>query len=556
MKKTIIYIFIIAAIAGATSCIDLDQMPRYEISDPSFWKIPDDFEQAANALFFGLDAFPSNGEAETMSGLHINTVSNGTHIASANDGVWDDSYAYIRKANNILQKYEECNIKEDAKASKGEALFFRAYYYFKLYKRFGETPIIKDVLDVNSPGLTASRDKRTDVEDFILSDIDEAINYLPDDVPDDKKGRITKGIALAFKSRVALFIGTWGKYHSTRTDYKDILEKAADAAEKVITGSGTDGKKYDLYKAYGIDSYRYLFIEEGDDSPESILDNRYYYKIRTHGNTYGWAWGTNGFPTKKFADMYLCDDGLPIDKSPRFQKYQTVLSEYQNRDPRMELTLLKPTESYITSEMQSPSTVPYNFSERPETKSGYRLHKFIGEKFYESVGSGPCEYDCHIIRYAEVLLNYAEAKFEKDDNISDADLDMTINELRRRVLWDVKLTNGFVNSNNLDMKTEIRRERNVELAFEGFRYDDLRRWKTAEAEMPESLRGVKVKGTEWESKLAPETLASLKFDSEGFVVVEDASKRTFDAQKHYLFSLPLQQIQMNPNLRPNNPGWE
>jgi hypothetical protein len=548
MKKIIIPLAIIASFL--ISCSDLDIQPRSTITNSVYWKQPSDFQAACNELFFGLDYFPTDSYAETMSGSSLNSVSDSKYQPSDNDGTWNNSYAYIRLINTILQNYDACDIKQQAAASKGEALFFRAYNYFNLYKKFGAVPIVKTVLDVDSPELMGPRSPKKDVEDFILADLDSACLFLPETVTSSDRGRITKTAALAFKSRVALYIGTWAKYHNERTDYIQILKTAADAAEKVISSTKP---AYKLYTGKGLNSYRYLFIEEGDDSSESILDNRFYFNIRTHGNTYGYAWGTAGFPTKKLADTYLCDDGLPIEKSARFQGYSTVTSEYQNRDPRMAMTLIVPGSAILTSEVTSPFVPALSFSARPETKSGYRFYKFIGEKYYSKVGSGLCEYDCRILRLGEILLNYIEASYEANGSVTDAELDKTINALRKRVGFNVALTNQFVATHGLNMLTEIRRERTVELANEGFRFDDLRRWKTAETEMSQALRGVKITGTEWEHKI---NISKLVLDSEGFVLLEPASERTFTSPKNYLFPLPLQQMQMNPNLKPNNPGWD
>ena len=551
MKK-IYYPIIFLISLLQTSCLDLTLEPRNTITNAIFWKLPQDFEKAANELYFGLDFFPKDSYAETMSGLSLNNVSNGTFLATENDGVWNSGFAYLRLTNSLLKNCALSDIKDAINTYKGEALFFRAFFYFGMYQRFGALPIVRNELDLNSPELMGSRNSRVEVEDFILADLDEAITLLPNVVSNANKGRITKGAALAFKSRVALFIGTWAKYHQSRTDYNNILAQAIDASEKIITGSGTDGKKYNLYNGKGLESYRYLFIEEGDDSQESILDNRYFFNIRTHGNTYGWTWGTVGFPTKTLADSYLCDDGLPIDKSAKFQGYEKTTSEYNNRDPRMNMTFIKPGKAILTSEVSVPFVPAYSFSARPETKSGYRSHKFISEKRY-TTGSSSCEYDCHVIRYGEVLLNYIEAKFEKAGMVSNDDLNQTINLLRARVGMPAMLSNEFVNANGLSMQNEIRRERTVELALEGFRHDDLRRWKIAETEMPKALRGVKIKGTEWETKILT---SQLLVDAEGFLIIESAANRTFDKHKHYLFPLPMQQLSMNPNLKPNNPGWE
>lgn len=131
------------------------------------------------------------------------------------------------------------------------------------------------------------------------------------------------------------------------------------------------------------------------------------------------------------------------------------------------------------------------------TNTGYMLRKFLGETIEATQFQG--DYDFKEFRLAEVLLVLAESIYERDGQISDNDLDRTINLLRNRVNMP-PLTNALVNANNLDMLEEIRRERSVELAFEGFRRDDLRRWKQAEVEMPEAIKGVKFRGTEYQER--------------------------------------------------------
>ena len=156
-----------------------------------------------------------------------------------------------------------------------------------------------------------------------------------------------------------------------------------------------------------------------------------------------------------------------------------------------------------------------------------------------------------IIRYAEVSLNYAEAVFERDNEISDADLAKSLNLVRKRVNPEMPdLTNGFVSSNGLDMRTEIRRERTVELFDECFRLDDLKRWKTAETEMPMNLTGVKWTGTEYETTWT--SAASKAKDAQGCILME--SGRVWK-ERNYLYPLPVDQLQLNPNLG-QNPGWE
>ena len=160
-------------------------------------------------------------------------------------------------------------------------------------------------------------------------------------------------------------------------------------------------------------------------------------------------------------------------------------------------------------------------------------------------------YDFPIIRYAEVLLNYAEAVYERDDKISNTDLNISLNLVRLRVNPAMTpLTNELITQNaGMDMRTEIRRERTIELFNEGFRLDDLTRWKTAETEMPMDIVGIQWKGTEYEKVWAncpSETTA------EGCIIIEKGRKWE---EKNYLFPLPSDQLQLNPNLQ-QNPGWE
>jgi hypothetical protein len=154
-----------------------------------------------------------------------------------------------------------------------------------------------------------------------------------------------------------------------------------------------------------------------------------------------------------------------------------------------------------------------------------------------------------LIRYAEVLLNYAEAAFELEDAISDADLDMSINVLRDRV-GVAHLSNSFAAENGLNIREEIRRERRSELGMEGFRYDDLLRWKTAETELPKEVLGVRLFAAEYPG-VDP---AGINLTADSIVIAEPASKRNFDPSKHYLWPLPLNQIALNPNLE-QNPNW-
>lgn len=561
MKKYILIISAaIVALMTMQSCEDIDLSPKSELPDEWYWKNAAGYEKAANQLYddietflYTRDNFVRDADSDIAYQLAENTTSNGTLIAPNSESEWNYCYEQIRNSNLIIQKSE--TYEGDAAEIERyvmEARFFRAYYYWRLMKRYAGVPIIKIPLTYDSPELYSARASQKDVEDFILSELEAIYNKLPlqSKLTANELGRVTQGATLALKARVALFAGTWAKYHQHRTDYTDLLDQAITAANLVISSN-----EYQLFEKEGDESYRQLFIEKGDDSPEAIFSRRYARDIVMHSNGHATYWGWRGTPTKKLADMYLCKStGLPIDKpGSGFQGYDKIEDEFKNRDPRMNQTFLIPGTAYISPQEGDLVCSP-KFTTRPETRTGYKLWKFMGE---EKTNTNDATYDYHVIRYPEVLLIVAEATFEKNGSISDDVLKNTINVIRSRKGVEMPgLSNQFVTDNGLDMQTEIRRERTVELAFEGFRRDDLRRWKTAETELTQAIMGIKYKGTEYEAQEVLNSGNPGLVDADGFLIVEPIANRNFVAPKHYYFSLPLDELQLNKNLAPNNPGWD
>jgi len=537
----------------ALGCKGLDLGPKDQVSDASFWKTPDQFRLAANDFYWRLVGAQNytelNSDIATGSGNSVmSSVSDGSFLPQANDTVWDNSYAGIRATNYLLQKAQESGLGPEIDRWVGEALFFRAYNYWTLVKKYGGVPLITKVLDVTSPEVYAARSTQQEVIDFIIADLDNAIPKLlkQSQLSAAEMGRVTQGAALALKARAALYQGTWLKYHAEGSPTVMIADAIA-AAEQLIASN-----EYDLYRDHGTDSaYKFLFILQGDDSKEVILARRYYAGRATHNWTRE-LWFNYMIPTKKLADMYLCKDGLPITISPQFQGYDSLeTTEFQNRDPRMAQTFIVPG-STVHQENGFNPVIP-GFSGTNATRTGYMLRKFLDES--DDAAHFVGQYDFKEFRYGEVLLILAEALFERDGTVSDGDLNRTIKPLRDRVGMPA-LTNGLVSTNGLDMLTEIRRERTVELAFEGFRRDDLRRWKTAETEMPQALRGVKFVGTEYQQRDPGLVIGTdIQVDAGGFVVSEAAAARQFVVPKHYLNPIPLQQIQLSKGTLTQNPGW-
>lgn len=540
------YFFLFIVLAG---CKKLDLTPKDQVSDASFWKKPADFQLAVNDFYYGLQGAHNytDNNSDIAFGSGPNPVSNGSYLATANSAVWDNAYKYIRAVNYLLQKGTESGLGTQIDRWTGEALFFRAYNYWNLVKSFGGVPKIDKVLDVTSPELYSQRSSQAEIINFILADLDNAINKLPEQnqLTADELGRVTRGAALALKARVALYMGTWAKYHA-QGDATPYLTTAIAAAEAMVTSG-----QYSVYTGMGADSYKYLFILQGDDSPEVILARRYYANRATHNWTRE-LWFNAMVPTKNLADQYLSKDGLPITQSPLFQGYNTLVSEFQNRDPRMAMTFIVPGSTIFFEGGIMQPTYP-GFSGSNATQTGYMLRKFLDETLDAAQFRG--QYDFKEFRYAEVLLILAEALYEKNGSISDADLNRTINVLRNRVNMPA-LTNAHVTTNGLNMLTEIRRERTVELAFEGFRREDLRRWKLAETVLPQAIRGVKFVGTEYQVRYPDlQVGVDIQVDANGFIIAEPAGSRQFQS-KHYLDPLPLQQIQLSQGTLTQNPGWQ
>ena len=536
------YFFAFAVLTMASSC-NLDLYPETQLSDAAFWKTPEDIKNACNYMYpFLPDMLTNltyaNYADDGVSSGAANQISDGSRLAPGTDSDWDNSYALIRVANNILEKSADVTGAE-AERYRGEARFFRAWANFELVKRFGDVPLILRTFDVFDTLTVAHRTNREKVLDTVYADLDNAIATLPDvsNLPSSEYGRITSGAALALKARIGLFEGTRNKFHGTR-DAEKHLNIALHSSEILINAA-----TYSLYEnpQSADTSYHYLFLYEGERSSENILVRLYganaANKISTHRIQSGEQMGSST-PTRALADAYRYVDGLPIEKSPYHKPRTTTLTEFENRDIRMDATIFNKKHIFVGG-LYVPG---FGF-----TSSGYTYRKYFN---YEPDYRQDFSFLDHIlIRYAEVLLTYAEAKFELNSNISDADLDKSINLVRARAKMP-PLTNSFIATNGLDMRTEIRTERRVELAMEGgHRYWDLIRWKTAEIELPKPTLGVKLLPKEHKN-----ISAQLVINSDSIVVVQDASKRSFNPQRDYLWPLPTRDLGLNLNLT-QNPKW-
>lgn len=583
LKKYIAAGFLATVALALPSCMELD--PKADMGDNIVWSTADNFQLFANQ-FYGYSANLSRGvqdgahsdfRSDLLCTTNVNPVSQGTNTVPNSDGSYTGLYRNIYYCNLLLKNARDFFDPEAIKVPVAEAKFFRAYCFFELVQLFGNVTLLTEPVDIDSEKLYGPRDDRGVVIDQCVIDLLEAEEGLPETPT--AEGRLCKDAARAFLSRVALYEGTWQKFHndgvnatSTNERAASLLKTAADAAKRVI-----DGNRYKIFKndALGTESYRYMFILEDEQcnpagltksaNTEYILSRRTRLGDKTVMNiTHALTTTMNYWATRKLATMYVCQNGLPIEYNgqvnPQYNgdSKASAAAEYDNRDNRMKNTLLMPGAKYFDNDGRWRTTwTDDDFADgkcfvagAPIGTSGYAPRKWATERHLVDQEES---YDYPVIRLAEVYLNYAEAMFELNNRIDNADLKW-LNEVRKRVNPNmVELSNELVSTNGLSMREEIRRERTVELFLEGFRFDDLKRWATAPQEMSKDLTGVKVTGTWYETGWAGH--GGRPLDEDGCVILYSDRSAWKTTSKLFLYPLPSDQLQLNPQLG-QNPGWQ
>jgi hypothetical protein len=550
MKKFTIYSLIAAALFVA-GCNKLDRFPETQFSDLDYWNTENDLINATNRLYQQLPGnWIDNRGDDNVAQSGANAISNGTRTVPNTSADWNDRYSEIFTANNILEKGGKAQV-TDAIRNRyfGEARFFRAYAYFQLAEKYGDVPLVLHTLGINSPELSMPRSPRADVMKAIYADLDSAAGWLPTRaaLPAAQWGRVTRSSALALKARAALYEGTREKFRN-ETGWQQHLQLAIDAATLVM------GQGHTLFSNYGT-----LFTHpgEGPANTENIFVKIYGVSssnvILAHNNSRDLENGRIAI-TRNLIRQYLYTDGLPAfntDNTPVATPSPLFIPEanetsynaiFQNRDPRLTYTVFLANENSYKG--------PWVPTTSLGARSAYATKKGFNAEDWTINNASTV--DRILIRYGEVLLIYAEAKYELAGSISDADLNLTVNALRTRAGMAVKLTNAFVTNNNLSMREEIRRERTIELALEGFRYDDLIRWKTAETVLPKDLLGAKFIAADWPGT-NPSTLS---LNSNNIVVAESAATRRFLATRDYLYPVPLNEISLSGGNVTQNPNWQ
>lgn len=582
MNKLFVYIITFASLLTIGCGKEyLNRTPKTNISDGEFWRTSNDMKLYANNWYnffpnyndwgsigiYGLDADQGSDNMITMT---YNTFLNGERVVPATGGGWD--WGNIRNVNYFLANYtkstDDWNI---IKTYVGEALFFRAWVYFGMLKNFGDLPWVNKPLVPGSPELFDARLSRSVVVDSIMNDLDRAVEYLPSK-PLAEISRVNKQIAQLLQSRIALYEGTWEKYHAgtdfgvSGSDGTKFLQKAATVSSALM--AAPDG--YGLEQFATATGYWELFNRLSyASSPEILLWRQY--NINLNGGHRWFRYTTSGAGrglTKNLVDAYLCTDGLPISTSSLYEGDNTLLDVVKNRDPRLVQTMYVNDDKHVITNNAPGGLAPIVFevptfagSAEARPATGYQVYKGHNPDYTQQQELGTS--GLIIFRFAEALLINAEAKAELG-TLTQADADLTINKLRQRVNMPALLVAAVNPDPNAEFPAlsslinEVRRERRVELACEGYRLDDLMRW----AAMDEKMVGWKplgAKRAQWEGIVPATDLNKYPVNANGYIelfqtVPAVSTGYKFRTDRDYLLPLPDNQRLLNKNLQ-QNPGW-
>lgn len=536
-----------------TGCNDafLERAPQ-SLNDQTFWSTANDLKTYANGFYGLIPAGVSNLDdtnSDTQVPNSINTFLWGQYTVPTEGGAWSQSnWSTIRKLNYFMTHYQNAQGAEaEINTYVGEIRFFRALQYFDKIKTLGDVPWLDKDLNVDSKELYGPKTARNEVAKKIIEDLDFAIRWLPE-AGSEEANRLNKDIARHVKARVCLHEGTYYKYH-TELKYTNeadgLLQQAVEASNDLIISG-----KYEIYNTGHPESdYHNLFtMDDKSNLKEAILYIDYIEDKRMHNMSHGTLEANAGF-SKDFVDCILYDDGLPKGLTTQPTTDNTIAEEMAGRDPRFS-QLIK-NDAYLTDEEKEKANYDDNYVDKFHLTGYHTIKGYIPDLpsgYYVEFTDGIA------YRYAETLLINAEAKAELKTLTQD-DLDNTINKLRDRAgMPHLKKEVGFTDPNWPDygytlsaILQEIRRERRVELAGEGFRFDDLCRWKAGHLlDNVMTYVGKKLSNGKYAIVYPNYTNDDLSY--------QEGKSRKWD-DKMYLYPIATGELQRNPQLLPQNPGW-
>ena len=526
MRNRLILI-VVFLLAFSVSCKKsfLDKQPLTEYSEATLWTGVGDATAACNACY-------SNFE-DGQEVVYFDVVSDNAHVPypwewwqqfgnlqllSPNNSGRKYDYVTITRCNWFLENIDKTPMDQDIlNRMKAEVRFLRAYQYFVRSQLYGDFPLITKMLTPEEAN-TIERTPKAQVVDFILQELDEASQVLPDSYDGDDRGRITKGAALALKARVEL--------------YNNKLTESAATAKQVM-----DLGVYSLFS-----DYQELFRMKNEYNSEIILDRAYTesdpnltigLQVLAPEDTPGGGWSSVNI-NQSLMDAYEMANGKTIDDPT---SGYNIDKPFVNRDPRLLQTVIIPGAEYagIIFNPMNPNSLDY--------WPTYNYTGYVGRKYthfksdYADLYRGGL--NIPLIRYAEILLTYAEAKIELnqiDNSVYDA-----IDLVRSRAgMPDVDQTKYATQQ---QLRTLIRRERRIELAMEGLRWFDIQRWQIGNEVMNGPVYGLRFSTID--------ANGNVTYTSTEHAKIED---RVFDPSKNYLWPIPQSQMDISKNFV-QNPGY-
>lgn len=578
MKKYKLFITLAASLFLTSSCYDLDVYPEDQLSSGTFFQTQDHADQIMMGVYsqmqsddifgrqFGLDCLGGIGSGYDPASYAV--IGRGTYNSTSGlvTGKFKNLYEAIARANILLQNVDRCDMSDELKLRyKAEARFMRALYYFTLMDFFGPVPVYDEstIVAEDFMNMLEPRKSLEEVRKFIIDDLDNADTYLPTEWDASNAGRATKAAAMSLKGKVLL--------------YAKEYEAAKECFEAVVTNKeGKYGEK-ELYP-----DYAGLFKPGGDESSEMIfaiqniggvgqdfgMPTTFYMGSRA---SYGSCWN-NVMASIDFVDSYECKNGKPFDWNDYFEGYNEnidirkevlyakldnskkvvtypasrdkLLEMYENRDPRMKASIILPYTHYAGWVKNAPKDTEFILLEKQgdahenngfiRVNQNYQLYlwrKFVAEGNMDGAINNRADTPINfpIIRLADVYLMLAEC-YNQMENGDQEKAVYYINKVRNRASVNMPEINNGDSWMEARTKEEvfarIRHERAVELAAEGWSFSDMRRW-----------------------GLLEEVAGPVK---------DIVNKKLYDRvvnERDYLWPIPQDEIDKNPNLRPNNPGW-
>jgi hypothetical protein len=536
-KRSLYLLWLLVLMVAFGSCKKdyFDKQPLDAISDATFWKTEKDAQLALTGCYnvgagwtgetfwmprslLYLDLMAGLGSEKELIPDHITdgTVNPSYWVVGA---YWGNTYSKIAKYNNFLDHIGNIKMDESTKAMMtAEVRTLRAYDLFNLALYYGAVPMPTHSLAIDEAN-TITRTPQADVWSFVEKELTESYPDLPATRPGSETGRITAGASLAILGRVQMAEKKWSDAAAT---YKKIIDEGV----------------------YSIDQngFHQLFMQTGGSSKEIVLASQFLED--TYGHVmlqylYPETWGGwhQFSPYNELVQTFECTDGKTIDQSPLYNSN----SPYNNRDPRLDYTIMINNRTTFNGQL----FVSTPGSSSPDRMNKYNWSGYCINKFMDSTFSGNLmNYGGNftLIRYAEVLLSYLESKMESGIAIDQSLLDATINHVRGRASVNMPPVKAPISTE--DLRAQIRREREVEFAFEGLHYYDILRWGIAAEELNRQFTGMKLTNDQ-------ANYTDYPVDKNGFFIYQ---KRNFKKGVNELWPVPQTEMDINPNLT-QNPGY-